>query len=330
MTTKTEIAATFPLCGGHLTFWRKRHVLRAYGELVPPSKLWAVLQRSGNENKIHSSEDLYRILVAQCCDLAAEIAPFCAPLAEQTAFLLGRFRAVTDAEFYNFLEDYHPVSLKEHLPRVEGHDFRFLIVDFSEGRSRPTTPGDIGPIDMSKSRLYEIVIDLRTGALRRESIYHTAQTESFLSLHICGGAFTGWRKIDAEDADGAAIPRYELWAVHRRDGIEIKIRSAEELYQVLRAQGCDLPAAVAPVVVGLAQLTAALLGRFRAATDVERDGDLKRVLDLSFSIRDELPRVDGSLFRFLVVDLSTPYRKDRLSGIDVDLRTGVITRQPRS
>jgi hypothetical protein len=139
----------------------------------------------------------------------------------------------------------------------------------------------------------------------------------------------GWRHIDAVDAGGDPLPRSNLWAVFQRDGTEAKIHSADELYRVLCAQACDLAAEVAPVTVGLAQLTAALLGRFRAVIDLERDDFMEKQLDLSFSIREELPRVEGSLLRFLIVDLSTAYRKGCLFGIDIDLHTGAITRQPR-
>jgi hypothetical protein len=331
MTTRTEAVHELPLCSGVLTTWRKDEVLEAYGD-VPETEgeLWAVFQRNGAETEIHSAEDLYRVLVqcGQGFDLSSEISPFTAELAELTGFLLD-VRALT-GQFWCFLEDYHPISLRDHLPRVEGHDFKFLLADFSEGSSKPTMPGRISPINFSKTRFIEVSIDLRTGTITRAPLYRTAKTESFLTLPICGGVLTGWRQVDAVDAGDDPLPRSKLWAVFRRDSTEAVIHSVDELYRVLCAQDCDLSAEVAPVTVGLAQLTAALLGRFRAVTDLEWDSDLKRHLDLSFSIRDELPRVDGSLFRFLVVDLSTSYRKGCLHGVEIDLRTGVITRQPRS
>jgi hypothetical protein len=331
VTTRTEICITFPLCGGTLTCWSKRYVSKAYDDApVRQTKLWAVFEREGVEKKFRSAEELYRVLCAQGCDLRAEITPVAGNLAELTTFLMGRSRAIVGVQGFSFLEDYHPISLRDHLPRVEGHDFRFLVVAFPEGWSKPRVSGAIGLIDTSKSQLIEILIDLRTGAIRREPLYRTARTEPFVTIPLCGGSLTGWRKVDAADPTGDPIPKSVQWAVFQNAGVRTEFHSAEELYRFLSAQRCDLPADAARSAAELAQLTATLLGHFRAVTDLERDGFMEKQLDLSFSIREELPRVEGSMFRFIVVDLSIAYRRGCLFGIDIDLRTGAIKRPPRS
>jgi len=152
---RTDTIERLHLCGGTLAAWERSEVPTAYDEDEGEVEYWAEFESGGAKTEIHSAEDLYRALIAQGCNLASEIAPLAGRLAHLTAIFLEQGRAVTDPLLYEGLEKSHSLKLRDHLPRVEGHLFRFLLADYSKPR---------------QPRLTDVAIDLRTGAIARQPL----------------------------------------------------------------------------------------------------------------------------------------------------------------
>lgn len=155
--TQPTIIGTFALCGGTLTGWVRRPPALTYDGDSGPAELWATFERDGRTTDIRSADRLFTVLVERCvsADLGVQVALIAAPLSELTAFLMGDGSAVTDVELFDFLDESHGLAVRDHLPRVEGPFFRFLLGQFER-------PRDI--------RLFEVEIDLRTGAITRRPL----------------------------------------------------------------------------------------------------------------------------------------------------------------